>query len=171
MSVFTWNTPEPCVQDHHTGQGVAFPTYAYGCVIAEVQVDMETGYVDVQKVTAGHDLGTIINPALAKGQMLGGIVMGQGYAIMEDMAPRKGKLGCHNFDSYIIPTAVDAPEMDVHLYECDDPAGTFGAKSIGEPATEAVGAAIANAVYNATGKRIRNNPCDLETVLLGKKLR
>lgn len=58
--------------------------------------------------------------------------------------------------------------MKVNIYESDDPAGTFGAKSVGEPSTEAVGAAIANAVYNATGRRIRENPCDLETVLLGK---
>lgn len=97
--------------------------------------------------------------------------MGQGYGIMEDVAPAGGRMKIRNFDSYIIPTAMDAPEMKINIYESDDPAGTYGAKSIGEPATEAVGAAIANAVYNATGKRIRENPCDLETVLLGKKLR
>ena len=60
--------------------------------------------------------------------------------------------------------------MQVNLFECDDPAGTYGAKSLGEPSTEAVGAAIANAVYNATGRRIYNNPATLENVLLGKKL-
>lgn len=171
LTAFEWFTPGPLVQDHHTGQGKAFPTFAYGCVVAEVEVDMRTGYVDVQKVTASHDVGTAINPALIKGQIYGGIVMGQGYAVMEDVAPDKGRVSNKNFDSYIIPTAMDAPEMEINIFECEDGKGTYGAKSIGEPATEAVGAAIANAVYHATGRRVRSNPCDLEMVLLGKKLR
>lgn len=171
MAAYEWYMPPTLDQDHHTGQGKAFPTFAYGCVIAEIEVDMRTGYVDVKKVTASHDVGTAINPALIKGQIYGGIVMGQGYGVMEDVAPSKGRMKTRNFDSYILPTAMDAPEMKVNIFESDDPAGTYGAKSIGEPSTEAVGAAIANAVYNATGKRIRENPCDLETVLLGKKLR
>ncbi|XCP86273.1 xanthine dehydrogenase family protein molybdopterin-binding subunit [Roseburia hominis] len=171
MAAYEWYRPEGLDQDHHTGQGKAFPTFSYGCVIAEIEVDMRTGYVDVQKVTASHDVGTAINPALIRGQIYGGIVMGQGYGIMEDVAPSRGRMKTRNFDSYILPTAVDAPEMKINIYESDDPAGTYGAKSVGEPATEAVGAAIANAVYNATGRRVRENPCDLETVLLGKKLR
>lgn len=171
MSAFEWFMPEPCIQDHHTGQGKAFPTFAYGCVIAEVEVDMRTGYVDVQKCTASHDVGTAVNPALVLGQIYGGIVMGQGYGVMEEVELDKGKVRTRNFDSYIIPTALDMPEMDVNIFECDDPSGTYGAKSIGEPATEAVAAAVANAVYNATGRRIRQNPASLENVLLGKKLR
>lgn len=171
MAAFEWFTPDPCIQDHATGQGRAFPTYAYGCVVAEVEVDMKTGYVDLLKVTSSHDVGTAINPALVKGQIYGGIVMGQGYGIMEDVAPAGGRVRNRNFDSYIIPTAMDMPEMQVNLFECDDPSGTYGAKSIGEPATEAIAGAIANAVYHATGRRIRENPCDLETVLLGKKLK
>lgn len=171
LAAYEWFIPKELEQDHHTGQGTAFPTFAYGCVIAEVEVDMRTGYVNLEKVTASHDVGTAVNPALIKGQIYGGIVMGQGYGIMEDVAPHGGKVRNKNFDSYIIPTSMDIPEMKINIFECDDPAGTYGAKSIGEPATEAVGAAIANAVANATGRRIRQNPCDLETVLLGKKLR
>lgn len=170
MSAFEWFVPESLGQDHHTGQGKAFPTYAYGCVIAEVEVDMRTGYVDVKKVTASHDVGTAINPALIRGQIYGGIAMGQGYAVMEDVAPVKGKVKNKNFDSYIIPTAMDMPEMQINIFECNDENGTYGSKSIGEPSTEAVGAAIANAIYNATGRRVRENPGDLETILLGKKL-
>lgn len=171
MSAFEWFTPDPCIQDHHTGQGKAFPTFAYGCVIAEIEVDMKTGYVDVKKCTASHDVGTAVNPALILGQIYGGIVMGQGYGVMEEVELDKGKVRTHNFDSYIIPTALDMPEMDVNIFECDDPSGTYGSKSVGEPATEAVAAAVANAVYNATGRRIRQNPASLENVLLGKKLR
>ena len=131
---------------------------------------MRTGYVDVKKVTASHDVGAAINPALIRGQIYGGIAMGQGYAVMEDVAPVKGKVKNKNFDSYIIPTAMDMPQMQINIFECNDENGTYGSKSIGEPATEAVGAAIANAVYNATGRSVRENPADLETVLLGKKL-
>lgn len=170
MAVYEWFIPEPCIQDHHTGQGTAFPTYAYGCVVAEVEVDMEIGIVELLKVTASHDVGTAVNPSLIKGQIYGGIVMGQGYGIMEEVDVSRGKVSTLNFDSYIIPTAADIPDMDVNIFECNDESGTYGAKSIGEPATEAVAAAIANAVYNATGRRIRQNPADLEKVLLGKKL-
>ena len=140
-------------------------------MVAEIEVDMETGYVDVQKVTASHDVGTAVNPALVLGQIYGGILMGQGYATTEEVEVSNGKVRNQNFENYIVPTAADMPEMDVNIFECDDPRGTFGAKSIGEPATEVVGAAIANAIYNATGKRIRENPANLERVLLGKKLR
>jgi CO/xanthine dehydrogenase Mo-binding subunit len=140
-------------------------------VVAEIRVDLRTGYVDVLHVTSSHDVGTAVNPALIRGQVYGGIVMGQGYGICEDMEPVKGKCVCTNLDSYIIPTAMDIPEMQINLFECDDPSGTYGAKSVGEPATEAVAAAIANAIANATGRRIRTNPASLEQVLLGKKLR
>ena len=170
LSAFEWFTPPPCIQDHHTGQGRAFPTYAYACVIAEVEVDMRTGYVDVVEVTASHDVGTAINPALIKGQVYGGIVMGQGFGVMEDVDVYKGKVQNPNFDEYILPTTMDMPKMSINIFECGDESGTYGAKSVGEPSTEAVAAAIANAVYNATGRRIRQNPASLERVLLGKKL-
>ena len=170
LSTYAWYMPAPLLQDHATGQGKAFPTFSYECVVCEVEVDMETGYVDLLDVTSSHDVGTAINPALIKGQIYGGIIMGQGYAIMEDVAPSKGVVSNKNFDSYLIPTAMDAPKMTINLFEDQDPSGTYGAKSVGEPATEAVGGAIANAIYNATGRRIRQNPCDLESVLLGHKL-
>lgn len=170
MAAFEWFKPQDCLQNHETGQGKAFPTFAYGCVVAEVEVDMKTGYVTVLEVTSSHDVGTAINPALIKGQIYGGIVMGQGFATTEEVATGKRGQKDENFNSYIIPTAMDKPVMHVNIFENEDPSGTYGAKSIGEPATEGVGAAIANAIHNATGKRIHNNPADLETVLLGHKL-
>lgn len=171
LSVFEWYIPPVCPQDHVTGQGIAAPTFAYGCCVAEVEVDMKTGYVDVKQCTSNHDVGTAINPALIAGQVYGGIAMGQGYGLLEEVEFRNGQMKNLNLDEYLIPTALDTPEMQVNIYECDDEAGTYGAKSVGEPATEAVAAAIANAVANATGRRVRNNPVGLERVLLGKKLR
>ncbi len=170
LSAYEWFTPPPCLQDHATQQGKAFPTYSYACVVAEVEVDTSTGEVNVVRVTSSHDTGTAINPALIQGQVYGGVVMGQGYGTMEEVVTKNGLVKTQNLDEYLIPTAMDMPEIHINLFECDDPAGTYGAKSVGEPATECVAAAIANAVYNATGRRVRRNPASLENVLLGKKL-
>lgn len=170
LAAFCWSEPRDLGLDHHTGQGDAFPTYSYGCVVAEVEVDMETGYVDVLKVSAAHDVGTCINPDTAKGQVYGGIAMGQGFGVTEEVPVPRGRPGSLNFDTYIFPTAMDVPEMEVYLFECEDREGTYGAKSLGEPATEAVGAAIAGAVSHAIGRPVRELPCDLERVLLGRPL-
>lgn len=171
MAAFNWSEPGNLEIDHQTSQGDAFPTYSYGVVVAEVEVDMETGFVDVLKVSSGHDVGTCVNPDTVEGQIYGGIAMGQGFGITEEVPVKKGKLGSLNFDSYIFPTSIDVPEMEAVIFECDDSAGTYGAKSLGEPATEAVGAAIAAAVADATGKPVRELPCNLERTLLGKSLK
>ncbi len=171
LSVLEWYRSRTLRQDRATGQGEAFAAYAYGCVTAEVEVDLKTGVVELVQVTASHDVGTAVNPATIRGQIYGGIVMGQGFAVMEDVELDKGIMRTVNFDKYYIPTALDMPDMQINIFESDDPTGTYGAKSVAEPATEAVGAAIANAIYNATGRRIRNNPATLEEIVLGQKLR
>lgn len=170
MSQFAWYRPAPFDHDHKTGKGCAFRSYAYGCVVAEVLVDTATGFVTVEKVTSSHDVGTAVHPELIRGQIYGGIVMGQGFGTTEEVELRRGCVASRNLDSYIIPTALDIPQMTVNIFESDDHVGTYGAKSIGEPAMEMVAAAIANAVYYATGKRLRNNPASLENTLLGRKL-
>lgn len=170
MSVFKWHRPEDFVHDHAVGKGQAFRSYSFGCVIAEVEVDTATGYVTVERITAAHDVGKAVHPELVKGQIYGGVVMGMGYGITEELELRKGLVANKNLDSYIIPTAMDLPDIRVNIYEGPDQNGTYGAKSIGEPATETVAPAIANAVYHATGRRLRTNPASLENVLLGHKL-
>ncbi|HBT47544.1 MAG TPA: xanthine dehydrogenase [Peptococcaceae bacterium] len=165
-----WVVPPELPWDRPTGQGKAFPTYMYSCVVAEVEVDTETGQVEVLRVTAGHDVGRAINPALAAGQIYGGIVMGMGMALMEEVELHKGVILNPNFDSYTIPTSLDMPEMKPLLLESEDPVGPFHAKSLGEPAMECVAAAIVNAVAHATGRRVRSLPANLEKVLLGKTL-
>ncbi|MDR1800681.1 MAG: xanthine dehydrogenase family protein molybdopterin-binding subunit [Lachnospiraceae bacterium] len=170
MAAYEWHVPDPCIQEHDTQQGRAFPTYSYTCVVAELEVDTGTGEVTLKNVHSSHDVGTAINPALIKGQIYGGIVMGWGYASMEEVVLKNGIVGSRNLDEYLIPTAMDMPNMKVSIFECDDNSGTYGAKSVGEPAIECVAAAIANALYNATGRRIRCNPAGLENVLIGRKL-
>jgi len=170
-TVYCWNRPDDLGYSlEEGGGGKAFPSYTYSVVVAEVEVDTETGAVDVLRVYAGHDVGTVINPATAKGQIYGGVAMGQGFALMEELGIKNGIIKNKNLDSYIIPTSLDVPEVYPYLFECDDPAGTYGAKSLGEPATEGVGSAIINAIHNATGDRVRELPANLERVLLHKHL-
>lgn len=171
LAAFNWSEPRDLGIDHHTAQGDAFPTYSYGVVVAEVEVDMETGFVDLLKVTSGHDVGTCVNPDTVEGQIYGGIAMGQGFGVTEEVPVNNGKLGSLNFDSYIFPTSIDVPEMEAVIFECEDKEGTYGAKSLGEPATEAVGAAIAAAIAHAIGKPVRELPCNLERTLLGRSLK
>ena len=151
--------------DHHIGQGRAFPAYTYNVCVAEVEVNTITGSTEVLKVTSGIDCGRVINPNTVKGQMYGGIVMGLGFALTEEVEVKNGRVITDNFDSYIIPTTMDMPEMEVVLFESETKEGTFGAKSVGEPATEAIGAAIAGAVGHALNKNIDRLPCSLENTL------
>jgi len=157
--------------DEETGQGNAYFTFVYGANIAEVEVDNETGKVDVLSFVSAHDVGRAINRSTLEGQIFGGVAMGVGYGIMEEFIQEKGFPKTINFDEYIIPTTMDVPEMQAVIIENPDAKGPFGAKSIGEPALEMVAPAIINAIYNATGKRIYNLPANLEEVLLGRKLR
>ena len=170
LQIFEWYMPPQLDLNEENGQGKAWPTYSYGTAVAEVCVDMRTGFVDVEKISVSHDVGTVINPAVAAGQIYGGIVMGMGMGTTEEVVLKKGQVTTPNFDSYIFPTAMDIPEMDVSIYESDDPSGTFGAKSLGEPSTEMLAAAVAQAVSNATGVRVRQLPASLERVLLHKDL-
>jgi len=169
-TVYCWNRPADLGYDHEKGYGKAFPNYTYSAVVAEVEVDMEIGLVDVKKVYSAHDVGTVVNPEMAAGQVYGGVAMGMGFALMEELDIQKGKIKNVNFDSYILPTVLDVPEVEPIFFESGNPDGTFDTKSLGEPATEAVAAAIANALHNATGFRFRELPANLEMVMLHKHL-
>lgn len=167
LSWFSTGVPE---FDYETGQGKSYPTYSWGMVITEVEVDTETGLVKVNRALSTHDVGTAINPAAIKGQVYGGYVMGQGMAVLEDIEQANGFVKSKNFDEYLIPTAMDIPDIDVLIVETGDTYGPFGGKSVGEPGTEMAAASVANAIAQATGKRIRNLPCNLERVFLGYNL-
>ena len=156
--------------DEHTGKGTAYFTYVYGANLAEVEVDCVTGKVKVTRFYSSHDLGRVINLNGALGQVYGGVAMGLGYGLLESYAEQEGRPQSENFDEYLLPTICDMPEVDVSFVENYDKLGPFGAKSLGEPACELAAPAIANAVYNATGMRIRELPLTLEQVLLGRNL-
>jgi CO/xanthine dehydrogenase Mo-binding subunit len=170
LSAFGWYKAPDISWDEEIGQGRPYFTYVYGCQIAEVEVDTATGQIEVLKMTAAHDVGRAINPACLKGQIYGGVMMGLGYGIMEEVETVNGYIKNTNFDEYLIPTVKDMPEISPLIVENPDPYGPYGAKSIGEPTLELGAAAIANAVAQATGKRIRNLPLNLERVLLGHSL-
>ncbi len=144
------------------------PTAAY---FAEVEVDTETGEVEVLKFTTVQDCGTAINPMTVEGQCEGGIQQGIGYALTEDFFVNKdtGALESDNFNTYKMPCSLDIPEMDVIILNKPDPLGPFGAKGVGEPASVGVAPAIANAIYNAVGVRITELPVTPEKVLAALK--
>lgn len=157
--------------DKDTGQGdkpAAF--WTYGTQVADIEVDTRTGEITVLKVTAAYEVGKVINPAMAKGQVQGGIVQGLGSALYEHLALVEGKPLNSDFVDYKIPTATDTPEMDVILLETSPQAdGPFGVKGIAEPTMVPTAPAIANAVYNATGVRIKDLPLSAEKVLAALK--
>ncbi|MEA1927142.1 MAG: xanthine dehydrogenase family protein molybdopterin-binding subunit [Candidatus Auribacterota bacterium] len=170
LSAQGWFNPGPVDLSPETGRGNAYPTYCYGCAVAEITVDTETGKINTKKITATYDVGTAINPQLVKGQLHGGLLQGMGFGLIEEFSEKDGYLKTLNFDDYLIPGAMDTPKLDVELLQTDDDIGPYGAKGAGELGVELVAPAIANALYQATGQRIRETPLNLERVLLGRAL-
>jgi CO/xanthine dehydrogenase Mo-binding subunit len=153
------------------GTGKPYFAYHYGAQVAEVTVDMGTGKVGISGIWASHNTGTVIFPQGIIGQLYGGITQGIGYALMERVDFDKGYIQATNFDEYLIPTALDVPEIEGHFVQKPFSSGPFGAKNIGEPAMVPTAPAILNAISHATGRRIRDLPANLERVLLGHDLR
>ena len=170
LSAQGWYSPGLSHIDAQTQQGNCYQTYAHGVIVTEITVDEATGKIAVDKMTVGYELGTAINPELAYGQFVGGLMQGLGYALFEEMAERKGELLSQNFDEYLIPTTLDIPQMDLQLYESQNPEGPYGAKGIGEIGIELAAPSIGNALFHATGRRLRELPFNLERVKIGKSL-
>jgi len=167
---FGWHKSPQTSWDEHNGQGEAYFTFVYGANVAEVEVDTETGKVDVVNFVSCHDVGKAINRNSVLGQFYGGVAMGLGYGLLEEFDFEDSVSKQLNFDEYLIPTSMDVPNITPIIVENEDAAGPFGAKSIGEPTNEIAAPAIINAIYNVTGKRIYEIPATLERVLLGHKL-
>ena len=148
----TFDPPTSPLDDD--GQGNPYAVYGFGAHMAEVEVDLALGTVRVVKITAAHDVGRAINPTLVEGQIEGGAAQGLGLALMEEFHPGRTE----NLHDYLIPTAGDMPPVELILIEDASPVGPFGAKGVGEQALIPTAPAILNAIFDATGVRVRRVP-------------
>ncbi len=133
--------------------------------MAQVLVDIETGEVEVERIFAVHDAGTIINPKGARGQVEGAVSMACGYALMEELIVDQGLIQNPSLESYLIPTVLDVPKITADFVELEDAAGPLGAKGLGEPPMNVAPAAIANAVTDAIGRTVTHLPITPERLL------
>jgi xanthine dehydrogenase YagR molybdenum-binding subunit len=138
---------------------------SFGAQFVEVRVDPDLGTIRVERVVSVIDGGRILNEKVARSQITGGIVGGIGMALLEENVSIKGRPINTSFGDYVIPVNADIPEVDVSFVGGPDPMTEVGAKGIGELAVTGVAAAIANAVFHATGKRIRALPLSIERVM------
>jgi CO/xanthine dehydrogenase Mo-binding subunit len=157
----TFNPPIVPLDDE-TGQGVPYAVYSYGTMVSEVEVDTETGQVNILKITAAQDAGKAINPLNVEGQIEGGIGMGIGFCLTEEIFLDKGRILNPNFNEYLLPTALDMPDIDPIIVECPEPIGPFGANGVGEPSNVPVAASVLNAIADAVGCRVKEVPCTAE---------
>ncbi|MDW8241442.1 MAG: xanthine dehydrogenase family protein molybdopterin-binding subunit [Acidobacteriota bacterium] len=159
LRVFQRYDPPPGMQwDEREYRGDAYAAYAFGADVAEVEVDLETFEVKVLRVISAADVGRAIHPILAEGQIEGGTLQAVGYAVMEEVVMQQGRMINNRLTNYLIPTAVDAPEIHAILVESPYPFGPFGAKGIGELPMDGGAPAIASAIYQATGLRVTELP-------------
>jgi CO/xanthine dehydrogenase Mo-binding subunit len=143
--------------------------YAYGAHGVEVEVDRQTGKVKILKYVAAHDVGRAINPMLLEGQIYGAAAQGVGYALTERLILEKGEVMNPNFRDYKLLTAKDEIPVEPVIIESIDEAGPYGAKGIGEPGLVPTAPAIANAIYDAVGIRLKKLPMTPERVLKALK--
>ncbi len=147
------------------GQGDANNTFEYSCQVAEVEVDLDTGEVGVLRLFNAQDVGRALNPLIVEGQMEGGMMMGLGFALLEEVVCQDGRVMNPFAFDYRTPRAGDMPELTTVLLEHRDPLGPYGAKGVGEICMNPTAAAIANAVADAIGTRITSLPITPEKVL------
>ncbi|CAN5687320.1 xanthine dehydrogenase family protein molybdopterin-binding subunit [soil metagenome] len=159
-----YNTPKDVHGEYRGGTIGASPAYSFTAHVAEVDVDVETGFVRVSNIWVAHDCGRALNPVLVEGQIEGSAYMGFGEALMEEHIMKdadQGRAGLHNAPSlldYRIPTSLDTPELTALIIESHDPEGPYGAKEAGEGPLHPSIPAIANAIYDAVGVRMDRMP-------------
>lgn len=157
--------PEWQTFDETTYRGAAYPAYAWGADVAEVEVDPDTLAVRPVKVTAVCEVGRAIHPTLCKGQIEGGTLQAVGWALMEEIKLDGGRYLNDRLATYIIPTVRDCPRIEVHLRERPWEGGPFGAKGIGELPMDGGAPAVAQAIENATGIAVTEIPATPERLL------
>jgi xanthine dehydrogenase YagR molybdenum-binding subunit len=143
---------------------------AYGAIFVEVKIDPLLPVPRVTRCLGAYSVGRVINPVGARSQLIGGITWGLGQALLEDSRfdPTTGRFLARSLTTYHVPTSADVPEIEVLFAEEDDrQASPLGARGVGEVGTIGVGAAVANAVWHATGTRVRSVPIRVEALLQG----
>jgi CO/xanthine dehydrogenase Mo-binding subunit len=145
-------------------RGDAYAAYGFGCDVAEVELDPDTWEVRPIRVTAVTDVGKAIHPAQARGQIEGGTAQGIGYALLEQVVMRDGRMANAQFTNYTIPTTLDTPRMDVTLLEFPYPGGPFGAKGLGELPIDGPAPAVVNAIRHL-GLDVRTIPAVPELIM------
>jgi len=148
------------------GQGNAHVSMAVACHRAVVDVDAELGLVRVVQVATGQDVGKALNPLSVRGQIEGGIAQGVGLAVMEEIVLDQGRIRNPSFTDYLIPTALDMPEVVFHLVEQPEPGAPFGAKGVGEAPTVSSHAAVVAAIRDATGLTLVHCPVRPQDIAL-----
>jgi CO/xanthine dehydrogenase Mo-binding subunit len=141
-------------------------TVYFSAQLAEVEVDPETGVINLNRIVTAHDVGTIINPLGHQGQIDGGLVQGLGFTLMEDLSDDQGRISTLSLGDYKIPNINDIPKMKTVLVEEPTGPAPFHAKAIGENSIDLVAPAVANAVFDATGVRITELPLTAEKLFL-----
>ena len=160
-----YTVPENVVIPDKVRYGNGSLAYSFSAQVAEVDVDPETGRIKVLDIWVCEDIGRVLNPELCEGQIEGGVVQGIGYALSENYSWEKGRAVNQNLRDYKIPISADIPKIHPSFIETIDPRGPFGGKGIAEAALNPTAAAIANAVYDAIGVRIKTLPLTPENVL------
>jgi xanthine dehydrogenase molybdenum-binding subunit len=158
--------PNSELPDWKEGKGNLSAAYAFGTQGAEVEVDEDTGEVRILRLVAVHDVGKVLNPQTLAGQIYGALAQGVGYALYEEVLTEAGRILNPGFTDYKIPSAGDLGfPIEIEFVETEEAAGPFGAKGVGEPGLVPTAPAIANAIHDAVGVRIRDLPITPEKVL------
>ncbi|HYM82072.1 MAG TPA: xanthine dehydrogenase family protein molybdopterin-binding subunit [Candidatus Limnocylindria bacterium] len=160
-----YQKPPEIEWDDETYRGDAYGVFSYAACCVEVEVDLDTAETRVLKVTTAQDIGKAIHPVLAAGQIEGGTVQGLGYALLEDVRWKDGRVWNHQLTNYIIPTTSDVPPLDVEIVEIPYSRGPHGAKGVGELPMDAPAPAVVAAIAHATGVRIDEIPVRPEQLL------
>jgi CO/xanthine dehydrogenase Mo-binding subunit len=159
-----YERPSEMVWDDHTYRGDAYGSYGWGCDVVEVEVDRDTWQVKPIAFTTVHEIGRAIHPMLATGQIEGGSAQGLGYALLEDVVMRDGRMANATLTNYIIPTTLDTPPLKVAMLENPYEHGPFGAKGVGEMPIDGPAPAVINALRHA-GFDLRAIPATPERIM------
>lgn len=155
----------PTVKTDEKGHGHKSGAYSFGAQFADIEVDLETGRIEILKIVAAHDVGRAINPMGVEAQIEGGVMQGVGQTLYEEMVFEDGRLLNPSMAAYRMPTAADAFPIESIIVETDDPEGPYGAKGVAEATCGPTLAAIRNALLDATGVRVDVLPLTPERVL------